>query len=621
VIHGTPDCRRFSHLADATTRLDFEQSVAGFPAVGPGVLRQQLEKSMRRHVLWSAMLAAGLLAACGGGGSNDGGASSGPLTLSGVIAKGAALANANVEAVCAAGEGSATADANGSYTLSLTDASPPCVLEATGVGADAGLVLHSVATGSGGTATSNITPVTELLVAQLTGQDPAAFMAAADASALNSAVTEAKLSAAKTEVVATLTAAGLDTAALTDADMVSGTLQAGTGAGYDGVLDALGTALTASGTTLAQMTQTVAAAASGSSPDTEASAPTSALPAGLLLRPKAATCDALRSTDYRIIKIAGSNGAGNAPTTAVEDMTFDATTLTADFGEGDTMAFTPQGGCRYTLPEGEAVVSPAGVIVMRHLVGGDDDTVATGDRGAVRLMIGLPKQDLAVADLAGEWALLGFDRNPLEAYGGYATVNATGAVSNFRCWDDGLDVAEASCTPIDSAYGETVTKNSNGSFSWASGAGESEPWTDTLFAYRAGNGDVLLVALTHEGEPTFGVKRRKLTLPTVGDEYANWTMLTDGNLVAVPATTVTEHAVVSVDAAAQTVVRSTTTIGGGTAAQTLVYNSGRDGYLVRTADTGVRPFNALAMPGFGLTAISMPNTAANTALFGLSARQ
>lgn len=578
---------------------------------------------MGRHVLWAAMLAAGLLAACGGGGSSGGDASSGPLTLSGVVAKGAALANANVEAVCASGEGAATADADGSYTLALTDALLPCVLEATGTGADAGLVLHSVATGSGGTATSNITPVTELLVAQLTGQNPADFMASANSMTLNSTVTAANIGTAKTEVIATLAAAGLDTAALADADMVSGALQAGTGDGYDGVLDALGAALTTSGTTLTQMTQTVAAAASGSNPGTEASAPASALPAGLLLRAKAANCDALRSTHYRIIKMAGSNGAENTPSTAFEEMSFDAATLTANFGADDTMAFTPNGDCRYTLPEGEAVVSPAGVIVMRHFVGTDDDSVAVGDRGVARLMIGLPKQDLALADLAGEWALMGFDRNPLETYGGYATVNASGVVNNFRCWDDGLDVAEASCTPLDDAsYSETLDKNTNGTFSWKSGGADPESWTDTLFAYRAGNGDVLLVALTHEGEPTFAVKRRKLALPAVGDEYAQWTMLAGGNLVPLSATTVTSHSVTSVDTATQTIVRSTTTEGVGTGDQTLVYNSGREGYLTRTAGPGVRPFNAFAMPGFGLTAISMPGTAsAPVPLFGVSVRR
>ena len=87
------------------------------------------------------------------------------------------------------------------------------------------------------------------------------------------------IDAAKTEVIATLAAAGLDTSALGSADMVSGTLQAGTGAGYDGVLDALGTALTDSGTTLARLTQTVVNTASGGSPGTEAGTPTSALPA------------------------------------------------------------------------------------------------------------------------------------------------------------------------------------------------------------------------------------------------------------------------------------------------------------------------------------------------------
>ncbi len=574
---------------------------------------------MRRHVLWSAMLAAGLLAACGGGGggSGDDSGGGGDLALSGVVAKGAALANAEVQAVCASGEGQATADANGSYTLTVTGGELPCVLAATGVGEDAGLVLHSVATGTGAVATSNITPVTELLVAQLTGQDPAAFMAAANTGTLNSTVTADNIGAAKTEVIATLAAAGLDTTALTDADMVSGTLQAGTGAGYDGVLDALGAALQTSGTTLAQMTQTVVATASGQAPGGEASTPASALPAGLLLRAKAQNCDALRSTDYRVIKFAGSNGAENAPSTAFEDMSFDAAALTAQFGPEDTMAFTPDGDCRYTLPQGEAVVSPAGVIVMRHFVGADDDSVAVGDRGAQRLMIALPKQDLALADLAGEWAFLGVDRNPLEAYAGYASINATGVLSNPRCWEDALNVAEADCSPLPAGYTEQISKNSNGSFNWVPGASEPDPWTDTVFAYRAGNGDVLILAMTHEGEPTFGIKRRALGLPKAGDEFSNLTLMTNGNLVALSGHFDGSHKVLSVDATTGTVVRETVQNGAPAHQQTLVYNSGREGYLIRTSAGGMNPFEGIAMPGFGLTAFVMPNNAQ----FGVAVRQ
>lgn len=579
---------------------------------------------MRHLSLVIAMATAGLLVACGGSPSEStpaaGGSSS--LTLSGVAAKGAALAGASVTANCAAGTATpVTTSGTGEYTLTITGGALPCMLEATGTGADAGLVLHSVATGSGSTAISNITPVTELLVAQLTGQDPAAFMDAANATTLNSTVTTTNINAAKTEVVATLAAAGLDTTALASADMVSGTLQAGTGAGYDGVLDALGAALASSGTTLAQLTTTVVNTVTGAAPGTETSAPTSALPADLLLRAKAANCDALRSTNYRLIKVAASNGAENTATTAVENFSFNAQTLTATFGASDTVTFTANGTCRYTLPEGEAVVSPAGVIVLRHLVGGDDDTVGSGDRGTTRVMIALPVQDLALADLAGDYAFIGIDRGPLQPYAGYATLTANGAVNSFSCWDDALSVAEASCTPLDANYAEVLSRNNDGSFNWSSAPTDPDQWTDTLFAYRAGNGEVLLVGLTHSGEPTFGVKRRTLTLPTVGQTNANWTVLADGNLAALPSISVTSHEITSVNGS--TVVRNSTE-NDVTTSQTLVFNSGRAGYLTRSAGTGVRPFNGLAMPGLGLTAIFMENTAtapANNARFALSVRQ
>lgn len=579
---------------------------------------------MRHLSLVTALATAGLLVACGGSPSEStpvpGGSSS--LSLSGVVAKGAALAGATVTANCAAGTATpVTASGTGTYTLTITGGVLPCVLQATGTGADAGLVLHSVATGSGSSATSNITPVTELLVAQLTGQDPAAFMTAADATSLNSTVTTTNLNAAKTEVIATLTAAGLDTTALASADMVSGTLAAGTGAGYDGVLDALGVALTDSGTTLAQLTTTVVNTATGSTPGTETSAPSSALPADLLLRAKASNCDALRSTSYRLIKVAASNGASNVPTTAVETFSFNAQTLTATFGANDTLAFTANGTCRYTLPEGEAFVSPAGVIVLRHLVGNDDDTVGSGDRGVARVMIGLPVQDLALADLAGEYAFLGLDRNPLQPYGGYATITANGAVNGFSCWDDALSVAEASCTPLDSNYAEVLSRNNDGSFSWSSSPTDPDQWTDTVFAYRAGNGETLLIALTHSGEPTFGVKRRTLTAPTVGQTSANWTVLADGNLVALSTVSNTSHEIASVNGS--TVVRNSTE-NGTTVQQTLTYNSGRAGYLTRAEGTGVRPFTGLAMPGLGLTAIYMPSTVtapSNNARLALSVRQ
>ena len=101
-----------------------------------------------------------LVAACGGGGSssgtgssasssNNGGtppASSQPsVTLSGTAPTGAALANASVAVKCANATGTATTDASGKYSLSLTGGALPCVIQVTGEQGGVAVTLHSLA--------------------------------------------------------------------------------------------------------------------------------------------------------------------------------------------------------------------------------------------------------------------------------------------------------------------------------------------------------------------------------------------------------------------------------------------------------------------------------------------
>lgn len=606
---------------------------------------------MRQLSLTLAMATAGLLVACGGSPSDspapsgNGGTGNGAtgITLTGVVAKGAALVGASVSAKCATGTvTAATTGADGSYTITITDGALPCLLEATGTGADATLVLHSVAAGTGsGSATSNITPLTELLVAQLTGQDPADYMASVSSGDIATTVTTGSVSSAQTAVLGTLTAAGVDTSAITN--LVSGALVAAnggtTGNGYDLVLDNLAAALTTAGTTLAELTDTVAttAAAGQSGGTTETTPSDNALPADLLLRPKASNCNALRSTNYRIVKLTTSSVADDTSAfTAIEMVTIDAVNLTATFArDGEVMTLTPNGNCRYTLPEGDAMVSPAGVMVLRHMVGGDDDSVGAGDRGANRLMIGMPVQTLALADLAGNWNFIGVDREATAMpVSGSLTIGAAGEVTNDRCFENPLGTPDASCT-LSTDPTPSISVHADGGFSLNSNPTDPDgPWVDRIFAYRAGNGEPMILAINNWGELVLGTKTRTLPLPAVGDVTTNITLLADPQMVANDAVQSHTNTISSVDANTGIVVRSSSITGSGvTHPQTLRYNQARNGYLQRDAAVAagsdsnnwiVRHFEGLPLIGMGITVLYLPNSAmapANNARFALSVRQ
>ena len=84
---------------------------------------------------------------------------------------GAAIVGGTVDAKCATGNGSASTAADGSYTLTIDGGALPCSMRVTS--ADGGTVLHSAATGSGNNARANLTPATELAMAQLYGRSPA----------------------------------------------------------------------------------------------------------------------------------------------------------------------------------------------------------------------------------------------------------------------------------------------------------------------------------------------------------------------------------------------------------------------------------------------------------------
>ncbi|QJC55790.1 hypothetical protein HC248_01073 [Polaromonas vacuolata] len=107
-----------------------------------------------------------LLAACGGGGS---GGSTANLSISGTAAVGVAIEGTAV-ATCKSGTGTAVSNATtGNYTVNVAGGVGPCLLKLTPTNPDRVLfpVLYSVSSGVGASQTSNITPLTSLLVTYL----------------------------------------------------------------------------------------------------------------------------------------------------------------------------------------------------------------------------------------------------------------------------------------------------------------------------------------------------------------------------------------------------------------------------------------------------------------------
>ena len=591
---------------------------------------------MQHRLLALALASAGLLSACGGGSDGSGetpapppsGGTPTPVTLVGVVAKGAALGGAAVTATCATGGGSATTDAAGAYSLSLgTSGALPCVLSAAS--SDGTTHLHSVAT----TSTANITPLTELLVAQLTGEDPATFAAGATGSALSSTITTSAVAAAQNVVVSTLTSAGVDTSAITD--FVTGTLVAASGStsgnSYDQALEALNTQLTTAGTTLSELTTTVAttsAAASGSS-SSGSSGNSSLLPPELLLATKASNCSTLATGNYRVIELAPSVTTGDTdPVTATAVLHIDAATLTVNNAAtpNDTWTWTAAGNCHYTAPDGsDIVVAPSGVIVARAYVDTDDDSVNTSARGSFRMVIGLPEQQHTPSELEGSW-------NGLFAWmnaGHYSSsaisvsIDANGAVTHVLCAnDEETGTPTASCTTSTTDL-PVFSANAEGGFDLAS-TSTSDVWKDRVFAFRSGSGDLMLLDISPDGSWFVMSRGRTLSLPALNSTSANWSLLTDTTGVGL-ALSGSTHVVTAVDASTGTYTRDTTDqASSSVTTQTLAINAPRDGYTHRLASSGVRESWFMGLKGMGLTGLYLVNSSTSgtsNARFGLSVQQ
>jgi hypothetical protein len=487
------------------------------------------------------------LAACGGGSdSTEPPVVQQPapatLTVKGTAATGAAMANAAVKVNCSAGSATATAGANGTFSVTITNGALPCVLTATS--SDGATELHSVAAGTGhADTTSNITPLSELLVARLSGTDPKTFVTGFGTA---TTIATADVTAAQTALLQTLTAAGLDTSSVSD--IVGGALTAGSGTGYDGVLDKLKTTVANAGTTLADLTSAIASTSKlGSS--------TGNSTIGTVLAPAASDCAGLKTGTLRVLDFSnGSNGL----------VQVDAAALTATLG-GVKYTLKKNAACDYTANDTAAtrvLVSRSGIAVLLQ---------GSGLSGNV--VVAIPEQKLDVAALAGSYGRV--------QYGGTVfdpTVGDFGDTEFAADGQNGLSMncpqGYGSCVQDKQSKGQLVA-NANGGFDYMeNGASQAR-----VFAFRNSSGRMLLVGMESDGTFIALAGKEKVALPALNRVASFWQF--NVNSAGLSAATEDSNTITAVDATAGTAARKFTSDGH---SDTLSYNAPFDGNRYRATN-------------------------------------
>lgn len=202
------------------------------------------------------------VAACGGGGDDS--PAPAPTQLSGTAATGMPIAGATVDVRCAGvASGSnasaatvlhATTSATGDWQVDTTGRTLPCALRVTGGNLPTGQAYHSVALEFGNT---NITPLTDLLIANAAAALPAAWWSSSDPASLTR-LTQAALDKA----LASMRAA-LELEELKKLDPRTAAFKAQAKDGIDDMLEALKRALAQANAGL-DYTGLLSAAATGS---------------------------------------------------------------------------------------------------------------------------------------------------------------------------------------------------------------------------------------------------------------------------------------------------------------------------------------------------------------------
>ena len=517
------------------------------------------------------------LAACGG---SDGGGTTAPppppastaMQVSGTVATAAALANATVVVTCANGSGSTTTDSSGLFVKKFDDANLPCVVTATS--ADGATVLHSVAPGTASADTTvQVTPLTELLVAQFAGASPSTYAAGFGAT---SSVSASALQQAETTLLQALGHANVNLSGVTD--VVSGTLQPGSSTGYDAALQSLAAAEANAGTTLAQVTTAIATSAAAGTSTSQATLVT-------MLAVANASCPALKSGRHRSIDF------GDRSTNLV---TIDAVALTVVTDSG-TQHMTQIEPCFYSLDDQyntQIAFSKSGMGVWRQGGAGVDSDVG----------VTMPEQTLDLAALAGTYDRVNWGGGAALDSGDFGsdTFDAAGHHTASQQCPGGY----GSCAAVSNLHAHLAV-DAAGGFDYYDET-DDQPTVDArVFAYRDGSGHTWVFATTDEAALLMS-PQAALTLPAVGNTAAYWEVdMTPTSLSEFLEDT---NTTLSVDASAGSEVRQ---FGSDGHTDTLTFNDPMAGLRHRVvngcqqSDGSTRSCNALVqlpMTGSGINA-------------------
>ena len=561
---------------------------------------------------------AAILAACGGGGgsSSSGGTTTPSLQLSGTAATGAALAGADVQVKCAGGTGTATTSSAGGYTVTISGGTLPCLIKVSGTANGVAVSLHSLAdsgtaAANGNTnATANVTPVTEMIVAQLV----AAMPADAFANFNTQQVTATAVASAASAIVEALKAAGVD---MNGIDPLKATLVPANGStagnAYDQLLDVLGDKVGPE--SLPLVVNQIAAAAVTNSSDGLGTA-MAAVSGGSL-----AGCPVAVSGKYRTLEYFGRTAVREIN---FKDMTFQLRTggtvpMTAD--PANPCTFTATGPADGQTTEWTVAFGPSGVGSFRARY-----TAPSVTPGAVGYIF--PEQAHPLSAVAGTWSFVqsGFDAaDGMVHWPGQLTLKSDNSVaicdydSAWNCVDDG-------------STGMGMTARTDGGFDLNA---PGQAGVGRLYAYRAPGGALAVFGTTNpDGLTTaeqqtvlVATKLERGVLPEQGSVSKYWdTSFTrvaspSGPVTTTTAPTADATTVKSVDAATGSVTRKRESDG---REDVVRYNTPLEGVRTRAAGSwnsqsyiGVY---MLPLTGMGVTTI-VNSDPAGTHFYGVTPRR
>ncbi|CAJ3746846.1 cell wall surface anchor family protein [Burkholderia pseudomallei] len=201
------------------------------------------------RLAFAASMCAALVACGGGGGGNAPATDNTPTTTTGgTAAIGSPIIGGTVELKCASSAtASATTGTDGSWSASLKSTDYPCVARVSGGQANGtafASALHSIAAAPG---TTNITPLTDIMVGVLGKQDPAAWFDSAKSNDLTSTITAANLNSSLATLATALATLPGKPALPGGFNPLNSPFKAEKGDAGDGLLEIYGAALAASG--------------------------------------------------------------------------------------------------------------------------------------------------------------------------------------------------------------------------------------------------------------------------------------------------------------------------------------------------------------------------------------